>query len=405
MPGQEIVPVDIEIQPVSYEDIKDLAVVATSTAGGIEPTGRGVLRTIGQLADRLIDVAPEALGATEGAGLYKVVLPEGYSATDLVKSAKGDGTVRGILRDAQGNLNGDVAFELQGLSATQVASMGLAAAAVVVGQAYMTQINDSLKGIDAKLDLLNAKFDADKRATVSNALKVALESVLYFGTLLDSPSDRKAQVGRINAQRDDVTHTVEYARELLDGLLDRVKAAQPKKKELEPLVDELNGYDQLVEKSAEALTALAVCRMMYGDNAMTQKRMLAETESIRMALAGYEETRTNVAAVLNLQIGAMKGMPLAIPEGDEDSSPAANPLEAGVKTFRRLISQTPWDAAAEQDKDDRMELLGRIQHPTDFVDLIAEKSTHALTRAIEYDQQQRTLITDGVTYYLVEGAA
>lgn len=125
MSENELIPVDIE--PVEVNDVESLSAISkVSSDGSVNPIER---------VDSLIGLAPDILEAAESSKLYKVKVPKGYSLSELIPSSKKDGTVRALVRDSKGRLNGDVSLRPNALNPAQLASISLSAAAMVVGQA------------------------------------------------------------------------------------------------------------------------------------------------------------------------------------------------------------------------------------------------------------------------------
>lgn len=158
MSDKGLAPISVEVVPV--EDLENIRIVANADAGKEGHAG------IGERADAFLSLASDVIDLVEGKQLYKVELPEGYSLKDLVASKKNPEAVRALIRDPKGRLSGDVSLKAAGVSPAQIASVGLAAAAMVVGQAYMTEISDSLQRIDTKLESIASMIAGDQKAKV-----------------------------------------------------------------------------------------------------------------------------------------------------------------------------------------------------------------------------------------------
>lgn len=165
MSDKELAPISVEA--VAIDDLDSIKVIANAGTSKENRIG------IGERADAVLGLASNVIGRVEGKQLYKVEVPEGYSLKDLVASKKDSEAVRALVRDPKGRLSGDVSLKATGVSPAQIASVGLAAAAMVVGQAYMTEISDSLQRIDAKLESIATMIAADQKAKVKNALDIA----------------------------------------------------------------------------------------------------------------------------------------------------------------------------------------------------------------------------------------
>lgn len=170
---------DNELAPVIVEIVKPEELDQISVLGKIDKDNSGRVSLTGKV-DAVLGAASNVLDAVEGANLYKVEVPDGYTLQDLIKSSKDDGSLRALVKDANGKLNGDVSLRLNGISPAQVASVGLSAAAMVVGQAYMTEISETLHSIDSKLDSVMAMIAGEQKAKVKNAIDIAKTYMQLF---------------------------------------------------------------------------------------------------------------------------------------------------------------------------------------------------------------------------------
>lgn len=112
--------------------------------------------------------------------LYKAVLKGGGQ---LVKSREIEGAVRGFVRNADGiveqaNLVAiDVQTPVQNLANLNIANAAMGAASMVVGQYYMTQINDQLNdisdGLDRIADFQNTEYKSKVYALVAEVQKTS----------------------------------------------------------------------------------------------------------------------------------------------------------------------------------------------------------------------------------------
>lgn len=315
----------IVIEPIGADGVKDLPIISKIDAdGGVSPIER---------VDSLLGVASDVLEAVESSKLFKVEVPSGYSLDDLVLSRKGDGSVRALVRDPKGCLNGDVSLKPNGFSPAQLASVGLAAAAMVVGQAYMTEISDSLGRIDGKLDTVIAMMADDKKAAVANARDIARRYMENHDDYQQKPPMAlQAMRNEMESRYNDVGHVVDWLAERLSSAEEKARAAKPKEEDLASLIEELHAYEEQFSLCLHALSALAMTRMYY-DGTMDEASALSERRSILDKTRGFMKARRSLTGVLEIKIGSLKGAPISIPKGSDRN------------IFRRLSSQTPRAAA------------------------------------------------------------
>lgn len=152
--------------------------------------------------------------------------------------------MRALVRDPKGRLSGDVSLKAAGVSPAQIASVGLAAAAMVVGQAYMTEISDSLQRIDAKLESIASMIAGDQKAKVKNALDIARTYAALHDDYLQKPAEaRQAARNEIEGRYNDVGQVIDWITEQLAGVEDGVRSAAEREKDLEPLLKEIQSYE------------------------------------------------------------------------------------------------------------------------------------------------------------------
>lgn len=115
-----------------------------------------IISAVPQLAQAGVNVGAIAEGVQlANQGVYQAILPVGAK---LVNSKDMEGAVRGFFRNKKGIagqanwMNADSAVNK--IAAANIANAAMGAAALVVGQYYMKQINDELSDMNSKLSKL-----------------------------------------------------------------------------------------------------------------------------------------------------------------------------------------------------------------------------------------------------------
>lgn len=382
MNDKELAPINVEIVPA--EELDGIKVIAKADGG------EGACVGIGERADAFLGLASDVIGAAEGKSLYKIEVPEGYSLKDLVASKKDPEAVRALVRDSKGHLSGDVSLKTTGVSPTQIAGVGLAAAAMVVGQAYMTEISDSLQRIDAKMDTVVSMIAGEQRAKVKNALDIAKAYAnLYDDYLQKPPEARQAARNEIEGRYNDIGQVIDWVTEQLSDVEGRVKDAASREKDLKPLLEELRSYEDQFGMCLQALSALAMTRMYY-DGGMDDRSALVEQQRIIDKSQGFLEKRQTVAALMEMKIGALKGAPVSLPRG-----PEKNPL-------KRLASQTPRAAAKEQLLEAKVEMRSKLRSAESKVRSEADDCRGEIARIAATTHSARTMLTDGTSCWFID---
>ena len=383
MKDNELAPVTVEIvRPEDLDRISVLSKIDKDNSGGVSLTGK---------VDAVLGIASNVLDAVEGANLYKVEVPDGYTLQDLIKSSKDDGSLRALVKDANGKLNGDVSLRLNGISTAQVASVGLSAAAMVVGQAYMTEISDTLHSIDSKLDSVMAMIAGEQKAKVKNAIDIAKTYMQLFEDYQGKPSEalQAAQI-EIESRYNDIGEVIDWITEQLADIERRAKEIKPAEKDISTLLDELDSYKEQFELCLQALSALALTRMYY-DGCFDQHSALVEQQRIALKSQHFLDRYQRISGIIELQIGAIKGAPVALPQGSREKN-----------IFKRLTSQTPRAAAKEQLLVSKTKIQAQLRGSNfEFKEHLGDYVA-GINRVSSLGQATRTMLTDGTDYWIIE---
>lgn len=383
MKDNELAPVTVEIvRPEDLDRISVLGKIDKDNSGGVSLTGK---------VDAVLGIASNVLDAVEGANLYKVEVPDGYTLQDLIKSSKDDGSLRALVKDANGKLNGDVSLRLNGISPAQVASLGLSAAAMVVGQAYMTEISDTLHSIDSKLDSVMAMIAGEQKAKVKNAIDIAKTYMQLFEDYQGKPSEAlQAARIEIESRYNDIGEVIDWITEQLADIERRAKEIKPAEKDISTLLDELDSYKEQFELCLQALSALALTRMYY-DGCFDQHSALVEQQRIALKSQHFLDRYQRISGVIELQIGAIKGAPVALPQGSREKN-----------IFKRLTSQTPRAAAKEQLLVSKTRMQAKLRGSNSELKEHLGDYVAGINRVSSLGQATRTMLTDGTDFWIIE---
>lgn len=383
MKDNELAPVTVEIvRPEDLDRISVLGKIDKDNSGGVSLTGK---------VDAVLGIASNVLDAVEGANLYKVEVPDGYTLQDLIKSSKDDGSLRALVKDANGKLNGDVSLRLNGISPAQVASLGLSAAAMVVGQAYMTEISDTLHSIDSKLDSVMAMIAGEQKAKVKNAIDIAKTYMQLFEDYQGKPSEAlQAARIEIESRYNDIGEVIDWITEQLADIERRAKEIKPAEKDISTLLDELDSYKEQFELCLQALSALALTRMYY-DGCFDQHSALVEQQRIALKSQHFLDRYQRISGIIELQIGAIKGAPVALPQGSREKN-----------IIKRLTSQTPRAAARKQLLVSKTRMQAKLRGSNSELKEHLGDYVAGINRVSSLGQATRTMLTDGTDFWIIE---
>lgn len=382
MKSGELSPVSVEA--VSKKDLDSVKIFAKVNKDdvGLDFAGK---------ADALLGVASNVMELAENSKLYRVKVPDGYTLKDLIHSTKDAEAVRALVKNSNGQLNGDVALMLNGVSAVQVASMGLAAAAVVVGQAYMTEINDSLHSIDSKLDTLIGMMDSAQMAKVKNAISIANTYVSLHDEYFSKPPEAlQAARNQIESRYNDVGEVVDWLTEQLIAMEAKIEKAKSGEKEVNSLLEELRLYGDKFYLCLQALSAFAMTRMYY-DGCIDERSALIEKQRIEAKSQQFLAKWQRVLGIMELKIGTLKGSPVALPQSN-----------SGGNVFKRLASQTPREAARSQLLGMKVCMQLDLRGANSALRSNCEKCVVGINRIASANQSARTMLTDGNDFWIIQ---
>lgn len=383
MGNDELAPITVEIiKPEDLDQISVLGKIDADNSDGVSFAGK---------VDAVLGMASNVLDAAERTSLYKVEVPDGYKLRDLIDSSRNDGTVRALVRDTNGKLNGDVSLRLNGVSLAQVASLGLSAAAMVVGQAYMTEISDTLHSIDSKLDSVMAMIAGEQKAKVKNAIDIAKTYMQLFEDYQGKPSEAlQAARIEIESRYNDIGEVIDWITEQLADIERRAKEIKPAEKDISTLLDELDSYKEQFELCLQALSALALTRMYY-DGCFDQHSALVEQQRIALKSQHFLDRYQRISGIIELQIGAIKGAPVALPQGSREKN-----------IFKRLTSQTPRAAAKEQLLVSKTRMQAKLRGSNSELKEHLGDYVAGINRVSSLGQATRTMLTDGTDFWIIE---
>lgn len=381
MEEEALSPISIEV--ISADSLSNISILAkveedSNCKSGISRTADAVLG----LASNVIDIA-------EGANLYRVEVPSGYSLNDLVASKKNPEAVRALVKDPKGHLSGDVSLKAAGISPAQIASVGLAAAAMVVGQAYMTEINDKLQNIDTKLDTIVAMIAGEQKAKIKNALDIARAYSSLYDEYQAKPLEaRQAARNEIEGRYNDIGQVIDWITEQLSDVQKRAVEAKTKEKDIAPLLEELHSYEEQFSMCLQALSALAMTRMYY-DGTTDERSAVIEQQRIREKSREFVSKRRTLAGIIEMKIGDLKNQPISLPQNAEK-----NPV-------KRLISQSPRAAAKEQLLQTKTQMQSNLRTAQSKIENDASACEESIKSAALASQSSRVLLTDGTSCWLI----
>jgi len=204
-------------------EIKDKSVVARIT------------QTMPTIAD--IAVKTVAKKALESADIYKVHIPNGET---LVQSKNMTGAVRGFFRGANG-IKGQANLEKVGLSkitkASQVVNV-VNVGSLVVGQYYMSVINDKLETMNKNISKIGDFQDREFKSRIISLMGLVGEVSQFSTEIIENDEVRTQKITFLENMKANATELLGQVNETITGLVQ--SNSTPEYKVYQEKVDEFN---------------------------------------------------------------------------------------------------------------------------------------------------------------------
>ncbi len=199
-----IVPYEIKPELLNVDDYPDENCLIEITDKKILAQIDGLIPGLAQIGNAMSNVA----NSTKASGevLYRAIIPAG---AELTKSRSMEGAVRGIYHGADGikghaNL---VAAEAAG-SVSNVANVATAAmgvASMIVGQYYMTQINNQLGVISDSISKVSEFQDDEYRSRVGSLISHVKAIADFRVEIIENDELRKSKIDQLERLSQDCT--------------------------------------------------------------------------------------------------------------------------------------------------------------------------------------------------------
>ena len=170
----------------------------------VEVTDHAVLTRIDQVIPGLAQSGTAAATAIQANGrvLYQAIIPSG---TKLTKSRAMKGAFRGFFRGADG-IKGHANLVEVNQTTTVVANSAAAAmgiASMVVGQYYMTQINDKLSEINDKIERISNFQNNEYKSNVFALIFQIKKYATYQAEIIDDSEQRTRAINQLDEFEND----------------------------------------------------------------------------------------------------------------------------------------------------------------------------------------------------------
>lgn len=287
---------------------------------------------------------PLAGNIAEAAAQYNhaiVKFPEGIGWSDLL-NRKTPGWEQfkqcgGLGKN--GKFNPQAAIKQVKVSPVAVANIVLQAAAVAVGQAYMTEISGRLGGIEKSVSRIQWEMQVEHESRIEASFRMLRDYIERFAEYSEMPEKRQAVLNSLESIRHEALAAWGFQIQSLSTLdsdirkADRLDVASARKHLLA-----LEGCD----KSAAAIYTVLMmenqAQLCYGSNYSAESLKDARRKLVEY-LNEYDGARSMVQESLHKKIDNLKGKAFVPPKLEDDAFETKNPVFEVVHNAKRNVGR------------------------------------------------------------------
>ena len=254
MPKFEILPEDVSVEQDKVHEISDKIVI--NRLNKLVPQ---IVNGYKQFADKKV---VEHIKQIENNNVFQVIIPEGaklYKSKDLAGAFRGGYSVNGQLA-GQANLvpiKNEDAKDLSLMADTTATVMNVAS--MVVGQYYMSEINDKmgkmLGSLDKIADFQQMEFKARILSLINKVGKISQFNV----EIIENEEIRKRTLDNLSRHEDEATELLQQVNLSIENLVSKNKS-----NDFEQYRDNIHEFDKLITYQQYLLSILEeIGRLVY----------------------------------------------------------------------------------------------------------------------------------------------
>ena len=276
----------------------------------------------GTFLDRLVPLAGAAGDAAAQRGYAIVKFPPGVGWQDLAnRKTPGWEDMKHVMTP-----KGAAAIKQAKLPPAAVANIALQGAAIIVGQAYMTEINQQLESIEAGIASIQQEMKMEREAKLGASFDMLREYAELYAEISQNPEKRQAVLVSIEGIRKDVREAWGFQLRAMAAMNKRLSTGKRMKDDdLRSCIREFRVREGDAAAAFQMLVAAEQVSMQY-DGDFSAGRIERERELIEERVAEYDAARALVQASLSSRIAKVRGGLVAVPAPEDDGRAPSNPL-------------------------------------------------------------------------------
>ena len=386
---------EIEATPVGTElDLSQLEQVAVSTA-----PEKG-----GELFGQIVPLAGAIADASSQYGNAVVRFPEGVTWKDLMnRKTPGWEDWKQLTPRINNEFSSQAAIKQVGISPLGVANVALQGAAIVVGQAYMSEINQQLAGIESGIESIQQEMCLEHEAELEADFVMLTEYFKIYGETSLSHERLQAIHVKIEDIRKDARAAWNFQMKKARLLSDRIAV---NKTSLGSIRSDLREFQLLERDALVAFTLLIASEQVgtqYGGDFSSAHfdRVVSHMTECNEVYAGI---RRSMQEALGRRIEGMKGGMLAIPPAKEDDYSPTNVFGGAAHIIGQNVARfTPLAMAKEADRllADRKRAYADIIDARSPIETSASSAVNSISRLnFIYNQADTVVIEDSTLRFV-----
>lgn len=301
-----------------------------------------------------------------------------------------------------GKFNPQAAIQKAGLknNPAAVANLALQGAAIVVGQAYMTEINNKLEVIETGIATIERMLERDKEAQIEGNFR-ALKR--YAANLEDNsldPQKRQAVIGSLENIRTETLQLWSYQiKSMNEFKKELAKPGRLDAKKAEEAVGKLHKLEEASAATYQLMMLVEQTSMQY-DNDFSERRIGKAKAEAEGLLAEYQASHDDACMKLGSKVDKVKGLaPIAVAKRRKLAEKPVNLLDGVVKNAGEVAERiTPialLDEGKRKKELKKQELRRNILAGDNMVDVANNQVKYYEKLDFMFNKADGLLIADG----------
>lgn len=384
----------------------DSAQLAELSAGAQRSVTLPSTSAIATVIDSLTPVVSNAAQAARESTMAVVKFPEGAGWADLCSRRGEDGWKLLTVKGKNGRYVSSASIKQAGLQPTAVANLALQGAAVAVGQAYMTQINDKLEQLEQGVAEIQRAMQRDRDAQLKTAYDGLRRLALKYDEYATTPEKRIMGQRLIEDALKESSSAWNYQ---LSAIEDFGKSIQKGKKKLtmKEVQEKITSLAILEARATAAmqLTVIAQQAGMRFDCDYSEKRIAADGKIVQEMAEEFEVVRGTARGILSGKAAKVPGAPLKVAKAAggeyEHMSLPADALHVVAVNAARISPVNMRRTAKADLQNKRSRLQNRIASENK-VQAIADEQAESLETLRFAFNEADTMVAEGETIRLLK---